>query len=268
MKAKLLTLALACLFLTSCLNEKAVFQKLIPKDDDALARHFIELIRTGEYVVAQQMLAPSLRDDQAIRTLSLIHDKFLHGEPLEIETINYNISTNITASGETRRTILFYQLHFRGAWVVGNIVLDRVSEGSAIVGFHFYPTKDSLEVINRFTLSGKSPAHYAVLFLCVLIPIFILYSLTVCVLTRVRRKWLWIIFILFGLVQFRFNWTTGASDIQPISIVLLGSGYHAASFCAPWILNWALPVGAFVFLLRRHKLTTPPVIGTSNFPQL
>ena len=257
MKAKLFIFALASLLLTGCLDEKAMFQKMVPKDEDALARHFIELIRTGDYDAAQQMLTPSLRGDQASQWLQKLHGLFDHGNPLEIETIGCNVSNDLLPSQQTRRTDLSYQIHFKDSWVAGDVVLGQKSDAVYVLGTHFRPITDSLENINRFTLSGKSPIHFAVLALCVLIPSFMLYALVVCIRSPIRRKWLWIIFIIFGLMKFRFDWTSGRSDVQPVSIVLFGTGAFSSGFCGPWVLDWSLPVGALVFLVRRRKLTLP-----------
>jgi hypothetical protein len=108
-------------------------------------------------------------------------------------------------------------------------------------------------------LTGKTPLHFVVLALAILIPVFVLYALVVCFRSTIRRKWLWVIFIIFGLMKFRFDWTTGLHDIKPVSIVLFGVGAIQASPYSPWIFELALPVGALVFLALRSKLIRPPL---------
>jgi hypothetical protein len=75
-----------------------------------------------------------------------------------------------------------------------------------------------------------------------------------CIRSRIRRKWLWIIFILLGFVQFRFDWSTGHFDVQPISFALFGAGAFRPSAYAPWVLNFAIPVGAIIFFATRRRL--------------
>jgi hypothetical protein len=274
MKAKLFTLALVSLLLIGCVDEKtrlldwkAMLQKSIPKDEDALARHFIDLVRTGDYDQAQQLLTPSLRGDQARLALQQLHGLFDHGEPLEIEPIGYSSSTFHSSSQDVSKIDLFYQIHFKDSWVAGDVLIDQKTDPIDVLGSHFHPISDSLEVLNRFTLSGKSSLHFAVLAFCILIPAFILYALVVCIRSPIRRKWLWIIFILFGLIRFRFDWTTGLYDIQPLTLQLLGVGCVQASPYSPWLFELALPVGALVFLIRRRKLIKPPVHETPNQAQ-
>ena len=114
------------------------------------------------------------------------------------------------------------------------------------------PTR--LKLIHRFTFTGNSVIHYLIFAACVIIPVLILVALIVCIRTRVRRKWLWIIFILLGFVQFRLNWSSGHFGMQPISFALFGAGGSRASSFAPWVLNFAMPVGAILFLALRRRL--------------
>jgi hypothetical protein len=245
-------LLLACCLLAAC-SQEALLQRLTPKADDDLARHFIDSIRTGNYNDADKLLDSSLAASDRLSGLRSLHVVLDHGEPLQIEEIGCNVS----GIGGERKVNISYQIHFAGKWVIGNVLIKRQAETATILGAHFREIPDSLEALNRFSLSGKSPLFYAFFLACIVIPCFIIFTLVVCIRTPVRRKWLWILFILFGLVQFRLNWTTGQWDVQPISFVLLGSGSSAAGVYAPWILNFGLPVGAFFLLIYGRKKKTP-----------
>jgi hypothetical protein len=86
----------------------------------------------------------------------------------------------------------------------------------------------------------------------------------VCARTRLaKRKWLWLVFVALGVVQFQFNWTTGAWGIQPLAFLLLGAGYTQAGPVAPLVFTLAFPLGALVFLARRKALRVP-VDGSSQ----
>lgn len=109
-------------------------------------------------------------------------------------------------------------------------------------------------MLNRFTFAGKSLVHYLVFAACIAVPAFILVALVVCILSRIRRKWLWISFILLGFMQFRFDWTSGQFEVQPISFALFGASAFRQSPYAPWVLGFAIPLGAIVFLIFRRRL--------------
>jgi len=64
-----------------------------------------------------------------------------------------------------------------------------------------------------------------------------------------RRKWAWIIFILFGIGKISINWATGEWTIVPLSIQLFSSSAFAA-LNGPWIIAASLPLGAIMFITR------------------
>lgn len=47
---------------------------------------------------------------------------------------------------------------------------------------------------------------------------------------------------------------SGHFDGQPISFVLFGASCFRPSPYAPWILGFAIPIGAMLFLLLRRRL--------------
>jgi hypothetical protein len=92
------------------------------------------------------------------------------------------------------------------------------------------------------------------LLLTIVVPLFCIVSATVCLRSKVRRKWLWIMFILFGFVSFQLNWTTGQIVLEPLSLQFLGSSIVRAGVYGPWMISFSLPLGGFLVLLLRKKL--------------
>jgi hypothetical protein len=250
---KLCLLVFLGLLLAGC-DQKALLQKIVPKDDDAFARRFFDAVRTGDYTAADQMLVPSLRDAKSESGLREINHVLAHGEPVSVEIIGCHLFTNATSQGTTRTTNLSYQIHFPDAWAAGNIAVGHQGGATAVVDSHFQSIPDSLEVLNRFTFADKSLVHYLVFAMCLAVPLLILVTLIICIRFRIRRKWLWIIFILLGFIQFQFDWASGHFSVQPISFLFFGASAFRASPYAPWILGFAVPVGAIVFLISRRRL--------------
>ncbi len=241
------------LLLAGC-DQKALLQKFVPKEDDAFARRFLDAVRAGDYATADQMLVPSLRGPNSESGLREINHVLAHGEPVSVEIIGCNVFTNASTQGTTRTTNLSYQIRFSDSWAAGNIAVGHQGNATAIVDSHFQSIPDSLEALNRFTLAGKSVVHYVVFVLCIAIPLFIVVALVVCIRSRLRRKWLWIVFILVAFVQFRFDWSSGGFDVQPVSFSLFGASFFQPSPYAPWVLGFAIPVGAILFLLLRRRI--------------
>jgi hypothetical protein len=124
----------------------------------------------------------------------------------------------------------------------------------SIVGLHVYPEKEPLEAQNRFRWAGKSALEYAVFAYGVAAMLFTVVVLIVAAKTKMRRrKWLWILFILFGVGKISVNWATGHWGIALLAVQLLSFSAYAEYF-GPWTLSVSLPIGAILFLIRRNSL--------------
>ncbi len=249
-------IAVISFLLVGCLDEKAMIQKFAPRDDDEFARKFIELVRQAEYSDAERMLDPAVTAKIGAAPLSQFHDILNHGEPLAFELIGANAGFFRPWNGsESKRQVnLTYQIQFRDAWIVAAFVIESSSGGKHISTVNLQPVSDSLRVLNRFTLNNKSPLQYLFLLTCILVPLFIIATVVICLCSSVRRRWLWIIFILFGIMQLQLNWTTGETGLQPISFLLLGASFFRSSSYAAIVFSFGIPVGAIVFLALRRWL--------------
>jgi hypothetical protein len=72
-----------------------------------------------------------------------------------------------------------------------------------------------------------------------------------------RLKWLWAIGSLLGFVNFRLDWTTGQWDIWPLSFTLFGASALRSGMLAPWVMSFAIPIVAIVFLALRARGRLP-----------
>jgi hypothetical protein len=256
MKAFLL-IALAAFALVGCVDQKDWLQKSVPKDDDAFARRFLDSLRQARYEEVDSMLEPNVAEQAGASGIAQLHQVLDHGEPLSFETIGWNalyLRPFDQSKPPTRNITLDYQLHFREAWIVAEVVLTSSDGGNRVREVHLQPIPDSLEVLNRFTLHGKGSLHFVVLAMCVLVPLFVVATMIVCLFSRVRLRWLWALFIIVAFGQFVFNWSTGEWAFQPFTISLLGFGYWRSGLYAPWILKFSIPVGAILFLVLRRWL--------------
>lgn len=68
------------------------------------------------------------------------------------------------------------------------------------MGFNVTPIANSLENLNRFTLTGKSALQYSVLALAILVRGLILYALVLCIRTKLQKTEV-------ALDYFYFVWT-------------------------------------------------------------
>lgn len=236
---------------------QAYVQKTIPPDKDATARRFIECIVNGDIAHAQEMAGSSLQIASAKELFQRLHTLIPQGRLLDLAAIGYRGDRKTTYNGQAiSYDSLTYQLHFQGRWYLANITVENSPEPNAVAGieFNYFNGYESPVAFNRFSFAGRGWSDWTALILCIGTPIFCLATAAICAMSPVRRRWLWILFIAFGMVQFRYDWTHATVEVRPISILLLGGGYLRENIYSPLILQWAIPVGAFTFLILRRKL--------------
>jgi hypothetical protein len=89
----------------------------------------------------------------------------------------------------------------------------------------------------------------------VLTPLF-MWATALAVLREadIRRRWLWLLFVLVGLVRFTMDSATGGVAVQPISFALFGAGaFWSTSAFEAWTFHLSLPVGAAAYWVRRAR---------------
>jgi hypothetical protein len=220
-----------------------------PKPEAALARQYIDAVRTGQYAVVENALDPEYVTTETPALLARISAQFPEGRPKSVKLVG----TNTFHKGDVTTYTLRYEYEYPQRWLVGNVVLRKAGGKHAIAGLHVTPIADSLEHVNAFTLAGKRPIHYAFLAATIAIVLFVFVTAFVCLSTPIpRRRWLWVLFVLLGFFSVTLNWSTGAVGFQPISVVLFGASLTKA-FYGPWILKLALPAGAIVFWSQRGR---------------
>lgn len=243
----LFTLLLAAL--AGC-NRQGIYDRFMPKAEDAFARSYLALFPAHDFASIETKLDPSLKGPQLQDQLSTIMAVFPAGKPISIKTVG----AGIVSEGGVRRVNLSYEYAYPGIWLLANIALREEGGTTRVTGVHVQRIGDSLEHANRFTFDGKGARYFAMFGLAILIPLFIVVALVLCVRTPIpKRKWLWFIFILFGVAQLSLDWTSGHLAFSPLYVELLGASFIKPSPYAPVYLAISFPLGAVIFLLRRRK---------------
>lgn len=247
-----LTVATIWLALTAC-DQGSIMKKMTSPEDEATAKHYIELLRQSNFELIENELDPSIKSPDIRETLIKMANLI---PAANLESVKV-VGSHVLHGPGSRSANITFEYQFPGKWLLINVATQKKNEISTIVGFNVNPIPDSLEHINRFTLTGKGLIHYTALILIILIPLFALYALVLCIRTKpMKRKWLWVIFILLGIGKFGINWTTGQYFVAPLSIQLFGVSAFAPMY-GPWTLSISLPLGAIVFLIMRKRLQRP-----------
>ena len=252
-------IALLLLITLAGCDQASMMKMMTPSEDEQAARGYINLLRQDKIEQIEKDLDPSIKTANIHDTLAKMAALIPSQDPQSIKVVGAYVSRSI----DLYQSNISFEYQFPNLWLLANVAIQKKGGVSTIIGFNVYRIPDSLENLNRFTLSGKGILQYLVLALAVLVPLFSIYVLILCIRTKIeKRKWLWILFIILGVGKFAINWTTGQWNVMPVAVQLFGVGAFSPPYGA-WTLSVSLPLGAILFLIRKGKpseiASQPPV---------
>lgn len=252
MRGRGLAGALIALVLGACGSQEAMIESLTDPEDRSRAVRYIDSVRMREFGVIERDLDPTIRAAATPQVMEQMAALFPPGSPATIRQVGAFTHT----FNDARLVNLTFEYGYGDRWLMVNVVTKSTGGTRTITGFNVVPRDKSLEEENRFTLEGKEAKHFAILAAAFAIPLFILTSMVLCLRTPIRkRKWAWLLFIVFGIGVVGINWSSGEVHFLPVFILLLGASATQAPY-GPWIINAAMPLGAVIFLLNRRRLLT------------
>jgi len=255
MRMTIITGILLLVVLMGGCSQTDMMKTLAPSVDQQVATRYIDLLRHHQFDQIETDLDSSLQTPDIHAALVRLAAAFPAQDPVSVKLVG----ANTFHSPSVDKKNISFEYQFPDRWLLVSVATQGSGGIRKIYGLHVKVLSDSLENINRFTLSGKGVSQYAALALGTIALIFTLYALVVCIRTRIaKRKWLWIIFILVGFGKLSVNWTTGQWGFMPASIQLFSSS-AAAQLYGPWIVAVSFPLGALWFLLRRKHLIASAV---------
>jgi hypothetical protein len=247
MMLRRLLFAIASIALVAC-SQDELLQKFSSPEDQATAKGYIDELRAHKFEDIEKSLDPSIRTANIRGTLTRMAGLIPGGEPTSMKLVG--AQSSYSSGAKTVNTTFEYS--FGGKWLLANVAVLNRNGSKTIVGFNVYPMEESLESRNAFSLRGKSARHYAMLAAAVVAFLVTLYALIACVRTKpLRRKWLWVLFILAGFGKLAMNWTTGAWAFAPVSIQLFSASAFASPY-GPWTIAVSVPLGALAFIAYRR----------------
>jgi hypothetical protein len=262
---------LALLFVLALLgcDRSSMMKKMIPEQDAAVAKHYTEAIRHGEYEALEQDAGPSLAGPE-LRGM-LVNMTTIFPDPTEEPTSLKPVALGFfrKADGATNTSITL-EYEFREKWVLAEVVTQKINGKVMLMGIQVRSIPESIETLNGFNFLGKGGSQYTVLLLALMAPLLALYAFVMCIKARLgMSKWLWLAFILVGVGKLAVNWTTGQVFFTPFAVQLVPGGASALGY-APWMVYTSLPIGAIAFLFyqRSKGEYVNAQLGTPNGEQL
>ena len=251
MKKNFCFTVLLIICLSGC-NPKFNFSKIVPDNVNKFATGFISEIHKGNVDSCLTMMSPEMNNENGKQFLTNTYSNI---RAFSIDTFSIIRARKTSMLGEDGFTNyrIDYEYKTGTKFLYFNFGIREQNEEMKVTAFDGRIMDDSLSKIYAFTFKDKGFLHYLFLFLAILIPVFIIITLIAAIKTKLTKKWLWIIGILFGFIKFSINWTTGQVGFSLINMSFLGAGFSKAGIIAPWILSFSIPIVAIVFWYKRYS---------------
>lgn len=247
MRITFLIVISSVLLISGC-DQANVMKKLTPPEAESAAKKYIELLRDKKFEEIEKNLDPSMKGQDVRKMLTKMAEAIPAKNPDTVKVV----SLQATKRSDVSTTNITFEYQFQRDWFLINVATEKKGDSTTIVGFNVNTIPDSLEQLTKFTIKEKTPLQYTFLVMAIIIPLFVIYSLVLCLRTDIDKfKWLWIAFVMLGFVKFSINWTTGGWAVAPFSVLLFGVGAYAPPY-GSWVISFSLPVGAIIFILKRN----------------
>jgi len=259
-------------------DRDALLFKVTPREDEAFALHYVDLLRRSRFDEIEDRLDPAVKDAQTRDVLMHLHTFFPDSEPTSVKTVNTAFVSR--KGGSTSSITLEYEFERRvietyagsevipQTWLLAEVVIQRGEGAKLIGGITVFPISKSYEATNEFTLVDKGISQYAGLSLAVGVTAFTLYAFVLCLCSKIGvRKWIWLIPVLVGVQRFTLNWTTGQWTFTPVVIHIPPVVARFQPY-GPWAIDILTPIGAIAFLAYRKKLMAAVATSSPSEPPI
>jgi hypothetical protein len=226
------------------------FDDHLAEEPVKFALQYFSWIKARDWQRVKAASDQSLQNPSAQRTFEKMADILPPAEPTAIHLIG---KSWVKSSSKPERHDITLEYLYPGKPLVANIVMDQTASGFVVMGAHFTPVSQPLEQYYVFRAAGQSRTHYTVAAVAALLIIVNAYALARCIMMPgLRRRWLWIIFVLLGWGTIGFNWTEATFGISPL-FVGVPVVRVAQSAYQPLVIGLSLPLGALIFVFRRRQ---------------
>ena len=216
---------------------------------EGLAKAVYDAVRHNDQATLDARFAPVLKTPAAQAQFARIRSRICPGEPRAATVIGQEVTT-VEGRGKDAIVSVEYDYGDRVALVQTRLAMPQGAKAWQVRNMNVQTATAKALAANDFTLADKTTGQYGFLLYAIAAPLLMLAALIkVAATPGLRWKWLWALVALFGLFQFKLNWTSGLVTANWLSVQLIGAGFWSGtSRFAPWIISATLPVGALLIL--------------------
>jgi hypothetical protein len=245
-------LALYAAFFASFLP-RAPYDSALQSEQVQFAERYLSLVVQRNWDAVQAVTDRQIWTHEGQQGLITVAEVFPKGDPGAIHLVGLNTTT--TSGVETSNLTLEYLFPERP--FLANFVLQRDGGTFILQGIHVQQIVAPLEEHYAFHFLGQRPMNYVVFAAAVLLILFHAYALARCILMPgLRRKWLWIVFILVGFGSVNYGWTDGTWSYAILSVYVPSVRLSQLAMQS-FFVTFSVPLGAIVFMIRRKALAGP-----------
>jgi hypothetical protein len=224
----------------------------IPSHVHDFAQDYIDKMIEGDIDYCFKQLDKAYQNEKAKQFLINMSDS-LKNKTLKNISLASQKTTTIYKEEPLKIHRFTYEYEYKNLWVHYDFQINEVKNILTVNTFRITPSQVSFREIHEFSLAQKSFTHYLVLFWVIAIPLFMFITIIMIFKDKPKRKWLWAIGTLIGIVAINLNWTSGEVFTNLFNFKLLGISFSKASFANPWILSFSIPIIGIIYWVKRSR---------------
>jgi len=236
----------------SLFSKSIHMEKAFPKED-TFFKEYLSILQSGD---EDKATSKWVSDQQVgFRTLFKKLSPILgQAGPLkDVHLLEYEWKMD---NGQRVRVMTYWVDFEKGSYIV-NFTPKRQDENYLAEGLWFNDAKASFQDSADFDLAGRPIFHYLFLAAAFAVLLWSSFVAVECAFRQERKKWLWILFILMGVMHLSINWLPGPWDqvnfhIEFFKVYLPMAGTYKLPLYDPWRVFLCLPLGALIYSLRER----------------
>jgi hypothetical protein len=240
-------IAFIMFFASACSPSNLIEKGLTPQERSVIRGAIDDISRRDNASLAKKM-----QPELATRAAPVLGQmqQALPTPPLEISLTK----ANWTVLRGTRNLDAVYQVHGKSGWALVEATTQSSQGRTLLTGIYVQPTATNPRQLNGFSLARAGAAQWAML-----AAMLTALVVTIAALVRIwrsglfRKRWLWTIGAIIGVMTLKLNWSTGQFYFQPVSLQLFSVSATKQPVYAPWMLGVSFPLFALIALLRRRR---------------
>lgn len=269
-----LLLVLACVCLSSCQLmddfEAAMTDNVLSivadKAEESgaakLARQFVDGVLANDAEAALSAMVSGVTMESLLAVFPQMHAMLPEADSYTLTPAHWSTQSS---DGVTMHAFQFQLTIENETFVVETLQMSGV-EG--LYNINIAPYAPDETAASSASASRKiSAVELAFQFISLAAIVLIIWALVDCCRHKFKRRWLWILLILFANMLLTFSLSGSRISFNFNIGLYLTSNYLALSENG-FAMQWMLPVGSLVYMLRRKHLLPPPSKGFAEaFPQ-